>query len=118
MLVHQTLDQPGRDRPATDRHRSGSAAARAPRTIVLGDAPDSNLNYYPSMCMVGNGKLNYSKFNELLARYDIIGLTETKTDNADNINIPCFKTFPKHRQKLLNTRSGGIMIAIKDDIVK
>lgn len=54
----------------------------------------------------------------MLAGYNIIGLIETKTDNGDNVNIVGFKTFPKQRQKIPNTRSGEIMNDIKDDIVK
>jgi hypothetical protein len=64
------------------------------------------------VCGVKN-KLNYAEFNELISSFDILGLTETKTNESDtqDIQIPGFVTAFKNRTKLWNIRSGGIMIA-------
>lgn len=48
----------------------------------------------------------------------MVGFTETKTDDCDNIQIPGYVTFMKNRRKLTNTRSGGIILAVRDNIVK
>jgi exonuclease III len=63
-------------------------------------------------------RLNYPEFADFISSYDIIGLTETKTDDSDEINIPGFVTFMRNRHKLSKIRSGGIIIAVKDSTVK
>ena len=70
-----------------------------------------------NVCGVKN-KLNYDEFANLINKHDIVGLTETKTDDTDKIEIPGFVTFMKNRKKLTKTRSGGIMLVVKDDFVK
>lgn len=47
-----------------------------------------------------------------------MGLTETKTDDIDKTQIHGFSTSIKNRKKLTKTRSSGIMLVVKDDIVK
>lgn len=47
-----------------------------------------------------------------------MGLTETKTDDIDKTQIHGFATSIKNRKKLTKTRSSGIMLVVKDDIVK
>lgn len=47
-----------------------------------------------------------------------MGLTETKTDDIDKTQIHGFATSMKNRKKLTKTRSSGIMLVVKDDIVK
>lgn len=47
-----------------------------------------------------------------------MGLIETKTDDIDKTQIHGFATSMKNRKKLTKTRSSGIMLVVKDDIVK
>ena len=68
-----------------------------------------------NVCVVEN-KLRYPEFTELIKKYHIIGLTETKTDDTDNIQLPDYVTYMKLRQKLTNILSGGIIFLIKNDI--
>ena len=48
----------------------------------------------------------------------MIGLSETKTDECDAINLPGYSVFFKNRCKLSKVRSGGIAVLVKDHIVK
>lgn len=70
------------------------------------------------MFVVLINKLNYDKFVNLINKHDIMGLTETKTDDIDKTQIHGFATSIKNRKKLTKTRSSGIMLVVKDDIVK
>ena len=70
------------------------------------------------MCGIKNRLKNYKEFIDFITNFDVIGLTETKTDEADDILIPEYVTFVKNRQTLSKTRSGGILVAVKDFIVK
>lgn len=70
------------------------------------------------MFVVLINKLNYDKFVNLINKHDIMGLTETKTDDIDKTQIHGFATSMKNRKKLTKTRSSGIMLVVKDDIVK
>ena len=65
-----------------------------------------------------NRKLQYKEFIDLLSLYDLIGLSETKTDECDAINLPGYSVFFKNRCKLSKVRSGGIAVLVKDHIVK
>lgn len=47
-----------------------------------------------------------------------MGLTEMETDDTDKPLIPGFVTFMKNRKKFTKTRSCGIMLVVKNDIVK
>lgn len=70
-----------------------------------------------NVCGVKN-KLNYDKFVNLINKHDIVRLTESKTDDIDKTQIHGFATSMKNRKKLTKTRSSGIMLVVKDDIVK
>lgn len=70
-----------------------------------------------NVCGVKN-KLNNDKFVNLIHKHDIVRLTETKTDDIDKTQIHGFATSMKNRKKLTKTRSSGIMLVVKDDIVK
>lgn len=63
-------------------------------------------------------RLHYDEFANLISEYDILSFTETKTDDTDSLQIPGFVTYMKNRHKLSNIRSGGIIVAIKDNIAK
>lgn len=63
-------------------------------------------------------RLNYAEFTDFISKYDIIGLTETKTDDSDSISLPGYVLFTKNRHTLSNVRSGGILVAIRESIVK
>lgn len=63
-------------------------------------------------------RLSYAEFTDFVSKYDIIGLTETKTDDSDSISLPGYVSFTKNRHTLSNVRSGGILVAIRESIVK
>lgn len=42
--------------------------------------------------------------------------TVIETEDCDNIQIPSYVTFMTNRCKLINTPSGGISVAIRDNI--
>ena len=53
----------------------------------------------------------------LINQYDIIGLQETKTDDADSyIEIPGYKIFFHNRHSLSRYRSRGIILLVKNEI--
>jgi len=58
-------------------------------------------------------KLQCPECLEELCKYDIIILTETKTDNADNIEITGYTVFIKNRNELTRRKSGGIAVYVK-----
>lgn len=70
------------------------------------------------MCGIKNCLKNYKEFTDFITNFDVIGLTETKTDDADDILIPGYVTFVKNQQTLSKTRSGGILVAVKDYVIK
>lgn len=63
-------------------------------------------------------KLNYDEFNQFLSGFDNPGLTEMKTDDSDKNAIPGFVTHMKNRQKLSQTRSGGIILSVEKNLAK
>lgn len=63
-------------------------------------------------------KSQIPEFIELINRYDIIGIKESKTDDCDDINIPGYNIVYNNRQKLSRTKSGGIALLIKSEIRK
>ena len=69
------------------------------------------------MCGIKNRLKTYKEFTVIITNFDVIGLTETKTDDADNILIPGYVIFVKNRQTLSKTRSGSILVAMKYFIV-
>lgn len=60
-----------------------------------------------NVCGIKN-RPNYGEFVDFISNHEIIGLTETKTNNSDItcIHIPGFVTCIKKRCKLKNFRSG------------
>lgn len=63
-------------------------------------------------------KSQIPEFIELINRYDIIGIQESKTDDCDDINIPGYNIVYNNRPKLSRTKSGGIALLIKSEIRK
>ena len=63
-------------------------------------------------------KSQIPEFVELINRYDIIGIQESKTDDCDDINIPRYSIVYNNRRKLSRTKSGGIALLIKSEIRK
>ncbi|MCW4346540.1 MAG: reverse transcriptase domain-containing protein [Candidatus Thiodiazotropha endolucinida] len=55
----------------------------------------------------------YPEFLDFVTNYDFLGLQETKTDSLDNIDLPGFKLFLKHRKTISRSKSGGIGLAYK-----
>ena len=49
----------------------------------------------------------------MINKYDILCLTETKTDDCDNIELPGFISIMKNRFKFRRAKSGGIILAYK-----
>ena len=69
-------------------------------------------------------RLDNEIFLNDLAKYDIISLCETKTDDADNDfvkGIFCdlgFTAFLQNRERLTNWRSGGTLVAIRSELCR
>ena len=57
-------------------------------------------------------KLNTPEFVNLINSYDIIGVQETRLDDADCITIPGYTVVCQNRQKLSRYRSGGKAVII------
>ena len=68
------------------------------------------------MFVVLKKKLNLCEFLVFI-KYDIIGFPETKTDDADSIQIAGYTLFMKNRRTITKVRSGGIILAVKDTVV-
>ena len=62
-------------------------------------------------------KLNTPEFVNLINSYDIVGVQETRLDDADNITIPGYTIVCQNRQKLSRCRSGGTAVIIRDTIL-
>lgn len=58
-------------------------------------------------------RLQYPEFSDLISGYDILCLTESKTDSLDNIEINGFEVRMKNRSRVSNVKSGGITLAYK-----
>lgn len=61
-------------------------------------------------------KLRFPEFTDFIENYDIIGLQECKTDDADELLIPGYKLILNNRQHLARYRSGGIALLVKNII--
>ena len=61
--------------------------------------------------------LNTPEFVNLINSYDIVGIQETRLDDADNITIPGYTIVCQNRQKLSRYRSGGTAVIICDTIL-
>ena len=54
---------------------------------------------------------------QLIDKYDIISLSETKLDDLDTVDIPGYTVFYKNRQKY-KRKSGGIMLCIRNYLLE
>lgn len=78
----------------------------------------AELNILSLNCCGLNSKLKCPEFLELINRYEIIGLQETKTDDADTyIEIPGYTLFFHNRNCLSRYRSGGIALVVKNTLL-
>ncbi|MCG8112265.1 MAG: reverse transcriptase domain-containing protein [Candidatus Thiodiazotropha taylori] len=65
-----------------------------------------------------SSKLKCPEFIELINQYEIIGLQETKTDDADTyIELPGYTICFHNRTNISRYRSGGIVLLVKDTIL-
>ncbi|MEW8546328.1 MAG: reverse transcriptase family protein [Candidatus Thiodiazotropha sp.] len=63
-------------------------------------------------------KLKCPEFVSLIQEYDLIGIQETKTDDADSyIDIPGYEIFFQNRENISRYRSGGIALIVKKSLV-
>lgn len=62
-------------------------------------------------------KLISPEFNELINNHDIIGLQETKLDDADMVDVKGYKLFCNNRQRLSRYRSGGTALLIREELL-
>ena len=58
-------------------------------------------------------RIQYPEFKELIEGYDILCFVETKTDDADEINLPYFILHMKNRFTFKSVNSGGIILSYK-----
>ena len=63
-----------------------------------------------------NSKLRCPEFVQWINKFDIICLQETKTDEADDIQVSGYTVYMFSRQNLSRYRSGGIALLVKNDI--
>ena len=61
-------------------------------------------------------RLQYPEFIELINRYDIICLQESKTDNCDEISVPGDISKMKNRHDMTFRKSGGLMVLYKEKL--
>ena len=61
-------------------------------------------------------RLQYPEYEELLIENDIVCLVETKTDDIDLIEFQGYKFYMKNRRKVMNKRSGGIIVGYKEEL--
>ena len=62
-------------------------------------------------------KLIIPEFVELINNHNIIGLQETKLDDADTPDIKGYKLFCNNRQRLSRYRSGGTALLIREELL-
>jgi len=56
-------------------------------------------------------------FVSYINKFDVIGFQETKTDSLDSINLENFTLLFKHRKYVARKKSGGLCIAIRNDLL-
>ena len=61
-------------------------------------------------------RIQYPEFMGLIEGYDILCFVETKTDDADEINLPGFILHMKNRFTFKRVKSGGIILAYKTEL--
>ena len=76
----------------------------------------NNINIMCLNCCGIKSRLKYPEFGNLIEKYDIICLVETKTDDLDVIDFPGYKFSMKNRKKVSHRRSGGIMVGYKNTL--
>jgi hypothetical protein len=69
-------------------------------------------------CCGNKTQFNYPEFIEMINDFDILCLVETKTDDCDIINIPGYTVKMKNRKFMSFKRSGGILLAYKNEYKK
>lgn len=71
------------------------------------------------LCALNVGGLKkktlYPEFTELIKKYHVIGISETKLSKYDNINLPAFDVYYNSRQNCIRN-SGGLALLIKKNI--
>ena len=80
-------------------------------TFTLSELKLLSLN----VCGLRN-KLRYPEFVELINSYDLIGVQETKLDDADCLEIPGYTIICHNRQTISRYRSGGTALIAKNSI--
>jgi hypothetical protein len=60
-------------------------------------------------------KLKIPEFNTLIAKYDIVCISESKLDDIDDVKIDNYTVFTKNRKKFKH-RSGGVAILVKSTL--
>ena len=63
-------------------------------------------------------RILYPDFCDLVAKYDIFCVSETKLDNFDIIDIPCFDFVSQVRKQKCLRKGGGIGVFINKSISK
>lgn len=115
----QTYSQTYR-KPVTDCQKKRPRQASTPDRDGQGhEGEQLKLKFLTQSTVCGlRHKLQYPELSNFIARYDISCLTETKTDNINAIDIPGFCVFMKNRFDIAKVKSGGIIIAVKTNLVK
>ena len=71
-----------------------------------------------------SSRLWFGDFKEAMEEYDFISICETKLDDIDNNWITKefsemgFRAYVKNRKNLTNRRSGGVLVAVRNDLCK
>jgi hypothetical protein len=61
-------------------------------------------------------RLNYLEFEQMIRKYNIICLVETKTDNIDIVKLEGYEIHMKNRKIVAKNRSGGIILGYRQEI--
>ena len=62
-------------------------------------------------------RLNYPEFVELIQKFSIVCLSETKVDKYDMFDVPNYTFFSKPRSEKVKRKSGGLGFFIKNSII-
>mgnify|MGYP003686452211 CR=1 FL=1 len=89
--------------PRGDRYPKRARATSTPDRKEKGCAGEQTFNniklFSLNVCGIKNRQKTYKEFNAIITNFDVIGLTETKTDDADNILIPGYVILVKKNDK-------------------
>lgn len=58
-------------------------------------------------------RLEYPEIIDFVKHFDILCFSETKTETADEINLPNYTFIAKHRHSFANHKSGGVIWGFK-----